>query len=166
MKLWEDSKTSNSIGRAIQAKVSEMTADINKKALSRATGAVNALRTAELKVLKGQRSGKVYRKPYTGSMPLKERRKKGYKSPLYTASAPGEPPARRTGSLRLHWVGDVKTKAISGKGMEVIAVLESQEKYAEDLEKGNSRMKARPYVERIKEKAQPEIEKIYNEPYT
>ncbi len=45
------------------------------------------------------------------------------------------------------------------------AVLESGEKYAAALEKGTSKMAPRPFVERIKEKAMPEIEKIYRESY-
>ena len=85
---------------------------------------------------------------------------------MYTASAPGEPPARRTGNLRLHWNGQVKTGASSGDGVEIIAELESQEPYAALLENGTSKMAARPFVEKIKEEAAPEIQKIYSEPYT
>ena len=59
--------------------------------------AVNAIRNAELEVLRGKRSGRVYRKPHTKSH--------------YTASAPGEPPARRTGNLRLNWNGTVESSA-------------------------------------------------------
>ena len=50
--------------------------------------------------------------------------------------------------------------------MQVIAELESQEKYAAILEKGRSNMAPRPFVEKIREEAAPEIEKIYSEPYT
>lgn len=64
MKLWADTDAINSAGRVVQAKVSEMTADINHQARSRGTRAVNALRNAELEVLKGQRSG---RKQWKGS---------------------------------------------------------------------------------------------------
>lgn len=58
----------------------------------------------------------------------------------------------------------MKTGRSSGGGTEVIAALESQEKYAYYLENGKG-MAPRPFVERIKEKAMPEIEKIYKEPY-
>ena len=61
---------------------------VNREAASRGMRAVNAIRNAELEVLRGKRSGRVYRKPHTKSH--------------YTASAPGEPPARRTGNLRLN----------------------------------------------------------------
>lgn len=165
MKLWADTDSIKSAGRAVQAKVSEMTADINHQARSRGTRAVNELRNAEQEVLKGQRSGRKYRKPYTGSKTKKERKKSGYKPPMYIASAPGEAPARRSGNLRLHWAGDVVARQKQGNGVEVVAVLESQEKYAYYLEEGKG-MEARPFVEKIKEKALPEIEKIYNRPFT
>lgn len=152
MKLWADGK-SGSAGSAIRATVKEQVTDINRQAVSRGVRAVNALRNAELEVLKGQRSGKVYRKPHT-------------KKATYTASAPGEPPARRTGNLRMHWNGQVKSENAPGGGVTVVAELESQEPYAAALEHGTPKMVARPYVEKIKEKAMPEIGRIYKEPYT
>ena len=47
-----------------------------------------------------------------------------------------------------------------------MAELESQESYAAHLENGTSRMAPRPFVEKIKQEATPEIQKIYSEPYT
>lgn len=151
MKLWVDGKV-GSAGSAIRATVKEQVTNINRKVVSRGVRAVNAIRNAELEVLKGQRSGRVYRKPYTKA--------------TYTASAPGEPPARRTGNLRMHWNGQVKSENSSGGGIAVIAELESQESYAGYLENGTSKMAARPFTEKIKEEATPEIKRIYNEPYT
>ncbi len=154
MRLWTETASSNSgrsPGAAVRAKVSEITAKVNRQAASRGVRAVNALRNAELEVLKGQRSGRKYRK-----YPFKS---------TYQASAPGEPPARRTGNLRLHWNGNVKTQAKSG-GVEVIAELESGASYAGYLENGTSNMAPRPFLDRITEKALTEIEKIYSEPYT
>lgn len=153
MKLWVDTEKLGSAGRAVRATIQGQVEEINRQVLSRGVRAVNALRNAELEVLKGQRSGKVYRKPFT-------------KKATYTASAPGEPPARRTGNLRLHWNGQVKKGAASGNGIEVIAELESQEEYASMLENGTEKMAPRPFVEQIKEKAMPEIEKIYGEPFS
>lgn len=150
MKLWVDGKP-GSAGTAIRAAVKDQVGNINRKVVSRGVRAVNALRNAELEVLKGQRSGKVYRKPFSKA--------------TYTASAPGEPPARRTGNLRLHWNGQVKSEKASGDGVSVIAELESQEKYSVYLENGEG-MAPRPFVERIRRKAEPEIKKIYSEPYT
>ncbi len=149
MRLWTEGAV-GSAGRIVRATVKAQVANIDRQVLSRGTRAVNAIRNAELEVLKGQRNGRVYRK-----YPYKTK---------YTASAPGEPPARRTGNLRMHWSGGVKTGRSSGSGIEVIAALESQEKYAYHLENGKG-MAPRPFVERIKDKAMPEIEKIYKEPY-
>ena len=152
MKLWVETDSVHSAGRSVRAKVSEAAAGISRQAASRGVRAVNALRNAELNVLKGQRSGKRYRKyPYKS---------------MYTASAPGEPPARRTGNLRPHWNGQVKKGVSSGNGVEIIAELESQEPYAAALENGTSKMAPRPFVEKIKEEAAPEIQRIYSEHYT
>lgn len=151
MKLWVDGKA-GSAGSAIRATVKDQVTNINRKVVSRGVRAVNAIRNAELEVLKGQRSGKVYRKPHSKA--------------TYTASAPGEPPARRTGNLRMHWNGQVKSENASDGGVAIIAELESQEPYAGYLENGTSKMAARPFVEKIKEEAMPEIQRIYSEPYT
>lgn len=151
MKLWVDGKN-GSVGSAIRATVKEQVADINRKVVSRGVRAVNAMRNAELNVLKGQRSGE-------------RRRKYPYKS-MYRPSVPGEPPARRTGSLRLHWNGQVKSENSANGGVAIVAELESQEPYAGYLESGTHNMEPRPFVEKIKEEAAPEIRKIYGEPYT
>lgn len=123
---------------------------VNRGAASRGMRAVNAIRNAELEVLSGKRSGRVYRKPHTKSH--------------YTASAPGEPPARRTGNLRLNWNGTVESSS-TGSGLRVTAVLESQERYSTYLENGTRRMAPRPFKQPISEKAMPEIERIYHEKY-
>ena len=123
---------------------------VNREAASRGMPAVNAIRNAELEVLRGKRSGRVYRKPHTKSH--------------YTASAPGEPPARRTGNLRLNWNGTVESSS-TGSGLRVAAVLESQERYSTYLENGTRRMAPRPFKQPISEKAMPEIERIYHEKY-
>lgn len=151
MKLWNDGKA-GSAGSAIRATVKGQVAKINRQVVARGVRAVSAMRNAELEVLKGQRSGRTYRKPHSKA--------------TYTASAPGEPPARRTGNLRMHWNGQVKSEGnTAGGGVQIIAELESQEKYAGYLENGTKKMAARPFVDKIKEKATPEIEKIYKEPY-
>lgn len=123
---------------------------VNREAASMGMRAVNAIRNAELEVLRGKRSGRVYRKPHTKSH--------------YTASAPGEPPARRTGNLRLNWNGTVESSS-TGSGLRVTAVLESQERYSTYLENGTRRMAPRPFKQPISEKAMPEIERIYHEKY-
>ena len=151
MKLWVNGKA-GSAGSAVRATVKDQVTNINRKVVSRGVRAVNAMRNAELKVLKGQRSGRVYRKPFSKA--------------TYTASAPGEPPARRTGNLRMHWNGQVKSENASSGGVAIVAELESQEPYAGYLENGTSKMAPRPFVDKIKEEAMPEIQRIYSEPYT
>ena len=134
----------------LKVAVDDTVKKINREAASRGMRAVNAIRNAELEVLRGKRSGRVYRKPHTKSH--------------YTASAPGEPPARRTGNLRLNWNGTVESSS-TGSGLRVTAVLESQERYSTYLENGTRRMAPRPFKQPISEKAMPEIERIYHEKY-
>lgn len=148
--LWKETSP-GSAGAAVRFCVKDIVKDINRKAASRGRRAVEVMRAVEKQVLKGERSGKVYRKyPYKTT---------------YRASAPGEAPAVRTGNLRMHWSGDVDVADNPDGGVTVDAVLESQEEYAYCLEKGKG-MEPRPFVEKIKEKAEPEIRKIYNEPFT
>ena len=172
MKLWTEGENGNP-GKAIRATVRNQVTEINRKAASRGVRAVNAIRNAELEVLKGPRSGRVYKKPGTYGRASKATRAMakdyGHKlrgGQLYRASAPGEAPARRTGNLRQHWSGQVRSDPLSDGGVAIVAELESNEPYAAGLEKGTSKVAARPFVEQIKEKAMPEIQKIYQEPYT
>ena len=113
MKLWVDG-AEGSAGATIRAAVREQVEGINRKVVSRGIRAVNALRNAELEVLKGQRSGRVYKKPGTYGRASKATKELmgdyGHKligGQLYRASAPGEAPARRTGEppYALEWAG-------------------------------------------------------------
>lgn len=73
--------------------------------------------------LTGSRSGRIYRIPGT--------------SRRYTASAPGEAPATRTGDLRTSYRFKVYQKS---------AVVGSPLMYALHLEKGTSKMAPRPHI--------------------
>ena len=115
--------------------------------------AATQLRNTALEVLAGSRSGRKYRVPGT----------KKY----YTASAPGQPPAVRTGSFRNSW----KPSAFQS-GEQYISRIESSLQtdhggylLGEILENGTSRMAARPYAEKIKQQAMPHIIQIYSTPY-
>lgn len=172
MRVYVDTKAVNSAGKTVRVTVSDTVKEINRKAKSRGRSAVNALQNAERHVLGEQGSGRVYRVPGTHGRASKLTRELskdyGHKlrgGKLYRASAPGEPPARRTGNLRLHWNGQAASVITVG-GIKIIAQLESQEPYVGYLENGTSKMAARPFVEKIKEEALPEIRKIYGEPYT
>lgn len=139
-------------GASLRIAVDRVVENVGRQVVSRGTRAVNAIRNAELDVLKGSRGGRVYKKPHS--------------SATYTASAPGEPPARRSGALRLNWHGEVQGGSAGGGGVQVTAVLESEQHYAGYLENGTSKMAPRPYKDKITEKATPEIVAIYNEPYS
>jgi len=107
----------------------------------RARHASVALRNATLEVLRGTRTGRVYRTPRGGR---------------YTASAPGEPPAPRTGTLRRSW-----RPVVSGNN----PAIESNVQYAGYLEYGTSKMARRPYEEKTVDLATPHIQRIYSRPY-
>lgn len=115
--------------------------------------AATQLRNAAIEVLAGSRGGRKYRVPGT----------KKY----YTASAPGQPPAVRTGSFRNSWkpsafqAGDTYVSRIES------SLLTDNGGYllGEILENGTSCMAARPYAEKIKQQAMPHIVQIYSAPY-
>ena len=132
----------------ISIEVAKKVQAIGQQMKSRAVRGSRALKTAELQVLRGQRGGKVYKKPGM--------------STHYTASAPGEPPAVRFHKLRPSFrpVGSTSAGALSVK-----VAIETDTHYAGYLEHGTSKMAARPYVEKIKQQAEPEILSIFNAPY-
>lgn len=139
-------------GGAIAAAVRQVVERVDRQVISRATRGVNAIRNAELDVLKGQRGGRTYKKPGGGT---------------YQASAPGEPPAVRSGALRQNWNGQV-TGGMSGGGVAISLELISMEtKYNDYMEHGTpgGMIAPRPYVDRITQKALPEVKAIYSEPY-
>ena len=124
---------------------------------SRGMRAANELRNASQLVLRGQRGGRIYRVPGTKS--------------YYTASAPGEPPAVRTGSFRSGWQAKQEVTG-SADNTKIRSYIESNTRTDNGryllgaiLEDGTSRMAPRPYQQKIQEKALPNIKKIYKEPY-
>lgn len=125
---------------------------------SRGYRAANELRNASQLVLRGQRSGRRYRVPGT-------RRH-------YTASAPGEPPAVRTGAFRASWQPKQRVDVGTNNQVSVKSYIESRQrtdngKYnlGSMLENGNGKMAPRPYKEKVQEKAKPKIIEIYKAPY-
>lgn len=136
----------------------------------------NELRNNAMLVLRGQRSGRRYNVPGTGRMRYYKRGSKDGKHKAgtatityrkYTASAPGEPPAVRTGAFRASW--QATSRVVYGS---YISRIESDIRtengsytLGEILEHGTSRMAPRPYQDEILEKTKPEILRIYNEPY-
>ena len=163
---------------ALRAMTADLVRQAGQEVKSRGFRVANELRTASNHVLSGQRHGRRYIIPGTGRWHYKRGKRvvigreednygrKGRKKygrlagkawityRHYTASAPGEPPAVRTGMFRLGW---------------------KQRSYAEDLanghllgemlENGTSRMAPRPYQQRVIDRAMPKVLGIYNEPY-
>ena len=145
------------ISMEFEAKWQELQNSIKHQMISRSYRGSQELRNAAVdEVLKGNGSGRRYRVPGT----------KQY----YTASAPGEPPANRTGLFRISWHPNAKIGA-SGEGFSVISEIENNVTVpkgyllGELLEEGTSKMAPRPHHERIQEAALPDIMRIYNEPY-
>lgn len=76
--------------------VNKTVEEIQQKAKQRGYQAANVLTNEVKKVLSGQRSGRVYKVNKTGGKPQnskKDKRKSKKSGVVYTASAPGEPPA-------------------------------------------------------------------------
>lgn len=136
---------------AFEHEYKERIKEIKWKMKARGARASLELRNAAILTLRGQGKGRVYRVPGT-------RRK-------YTASAPGDVPAVRTGTYRMAW----KPRSMITENT-VTARIENPTKVGryvlgELLEDGTSKMDSRPHLEKIKEKARPKIERIFNEPY-
>lgn len=140
----------------IEVECEEVARKVLQGVKSRGMRASNELRNASLLVLRGQRSGRRYRVPGTKRH--------------YTASAPCEPPAMRTGTFRASW--QPKQEVTGGAdSVSVRSYIESNAKTPNGhhlgtiLENGTSRMAPRPYKEKVQKKALPKIKKIFKEPY-
>lgn len=151
----------------IDEAVKDRVDSIRKQVQSRSHRAANELRNSALLVLRGQRSGQRYKVPGTYRRQRDKTDGKMKNGRYYTASAPGEPPAVRTGTFRNSWQTDTKAD-----GDLYISRIESDLKtdgggyiLGEVLEEGTSRMAPRPYVDRTLAKAEPKIHQIFSEPY-
>lgn len=141
--------------------------DIKKQIESRAYRAANELRNSALIVLRGQRNGRRYKVPGTFGRHRDKTDGKMKNGRYYTASAPGEPPAVRTGTFRNSW--QPTSRVVFGSYISRIEsdVTTDNGRYnlGELLEKGTPRMDPRPHHERIQKHAESKIFRIYNEPY-
>ncbi|MEA4922156.1 MAG: hypothetical protein VB031_02175 [Eubacteriaceae bacterium] len=141
----------------IEQVLRNLSSEINAEVKNRTYRAGQALRTELLdNVLTGSRSGRTYRLPNTRAR--------------YTASAPGEPPAIRTGAYR----GSFTVKSEGGgseTGGTYHAIVGSELRVknghllSDYLENGNSRIAPRPHLSKALEAARPEIIRIFNERY-
>jgi HK97 gp10 family phage protein len=94
------------------------------------------------KTLTGQRHGRVYRVV-------------GTKHAYYTASAPGEPPAVRTGRLR----NSIKYVIVGG-GLRLLGRVGTSLDYAPHLEFGTRNMAPRPFLMPTYEKERLKLKRI------
>ena len=144
-----------------------ITDGIDQEMRKRSYQAANELRNAALLVLRGQRSGRRYKVPGTYKLQMYKVAGKKKHGRYYTASAPGEPPAVRTGTFRNSWqpenhmafgsyISRISSDARTDNGRFTLG---------EILENGTRRMAPRPHHDRIREKAEPQIVKIYEKPY-
>ena len=133
-----------SYGIDVSSLVNQVVNQVNAELPARAQAASQKLRNAAQQVLRGQRNGRVYRITGGGR---------------YRASAPGEPPAVRTGTLRRSW------RAVTHGTNGINPAIETNVPYAGYLEHGTSRMAPRPFEERIIKLAKPEIVAIYSKPF-
>lgn len=131
----------------------------------RAYRGANELRNASLLVLRGQRSGRRYKVPGTYRRQRDKTDGKMKRGRYYTASAPGEPPAVRTGVFRMSWQPKAEKNGNTYK-----SIIESRVKAGDYvlgalLEDGTSKMAPRPHHDAIKQKALPKVLRIYKENY-
>ena len=153
----------------VEKAIEEAVEDIKKQVEARTYTAANELRNSALNVLRGSRSGRVYKVPGTYRRQRDKLSGKMKNGRYYTASAPGEPPAMRTGTFRRSW--KPTAKALFGS---YIARIESDARtdngrylLGEILEDGTpgGQMAPRPHHERILKHAEPKIVRIYSAPY-
>lgn len=151
----------------ITREIHNATEQIQHQMEIRSFRAANELRNAALLVLRGQRSGRRYKVPGTYRRQRDKADGKMKNGRYYTASAPGEPPAVRTGTFRNSWqphvykvygsiISRIESDVRTDNGRHILGDV---------LEEGTARMAPRPYQDRVLEKAEPRIRKIYSEPY-
>jgi len=154
-------------GSTIEVAVEKITESIKQQMEARSYKAANELRNAALLVLRGQRSGRRYKVPGTYRRQIDRATGTMRNGRYYTASAPGEPPAVRTGTFRNSWqpsahvvfnsyISRIESDIRTDNGRYILGDL---------LEDGTSKMAPRPYKDRIIEKADSEIRQIFRRPY-
>lgn len=154
-------------GPSFEAITGAVTTEIRHQMESRSYRAANELRNSALIVLRGQRTGRRYKVPGTHRRQRDKVTGKMRNGRYYTASAPGEAPAVRTGTFRLSW--QPEARVVLGSYISRISsdvrTDDGKHVLGDVLEEGTSRMEPRPHHDRILDHAEPRIYRIYNEPY-
>jgi hypothetical protein len=148
-----------------KTKVKEFNEQLEKKLEDQLKVASFIIHGQVLRDLAGQKSGFEYPVPGTGKVVDMEKtlpngRKFYYRklvgATMYTASAPGEAPAVRTGDLRT----DYKAKVV-GRGMKAEGQVGSNLEYAPWLEKGTANMHPRPHLLPAMKKSKSKVLKAF-----
>lgn len=188
--------TPENAAAVIEATTQQIVDNVGHQVKSRAFWVSNELQNSLNMVLRGARHGRQYNIPGVARMQYKKgkrvvvgyeasnygrkgkkiwRREAGtakiiYKK--YTASAPGEPPAVRTGAFRGSWHRKTYVGAYTGYDFTVHSVTESALRVGKKgwllgdlLDEGTENMAPRPYKQRTIDRAMPKVRKIYREPY-
>lgn len=142
-------------GDIVTVMANEKVQKIRQEMPNRAYRAANALRNAELNVLAKQagHGGRRYRIPGTRK--------------YYTASAPGEVPAIRTGTFRSSWRPKVRSTGDVHKSIIESTYKAGKYVLGDILENGTpgGQMAPRPHHDKILKEARPAILRIYEEDY-
>lgn len=145
----------------------EIAEKIQRQMESRAVRASYELYNSSQIILRGQRSGRRYKVPGTYKRQRDPSDGKMKNGRYYTASAPGEAPAVRTGAFRMSW--QPYARRVYGVYFSRIEsdlrVDNGKHNLGQLLEEGTRRMEPRPFEERIIKHAEKSINRIYSEPY-
>lgn len=141
-----------SITPSLEEAVAALLQSLQQQTAARTFQAAAELHRAAVLVLSAAGSGRRYRLTGGGS---------------YTASAPGEPPAPRTGAFRDGWTPTVSAEGncFSARIVNTVHTANGGWLLGGILEEGTSRMAPRPYKERIVETALSGILRIYEAPF-
>ena len=155
---------------AIRAAVADLVTQAGQEVKSRGVRTANELKNASNHVLSGQRHGRRYKIPGTYRLQMDKATGKKRHGRYYTASAPGEPPAVRTGGFRARWAQRTYAEDLGGGECNVHGTIMHYQRVnghllGEILEEGKRRMAPRPYKQRVIDRALPRVIKIYKEPY-
>lgn len=154
-------------GSTIDEVIGTVSARIRHEMESRAWKAALELRNSSQIILRGQRSGRRYKVPGTYRRQKDPTDGKAKNGRYYTASAPGEPPAVRTGTFRNSWQpsAHVTDKRYVSKIESDVMTDNGKYNLGEVLENGTKRMAPRPHHDRILQHAEQRIVRIYDQPY-
>ena len=131
-----------SAGAQLEIAVKKTVEEINRAAVSRARRGTNILRNSALTVLSQETFGRVYR--------------------YGVASVPGATPNPQTGNLRRNWRELPVGITGGGGGVRIRIAIHSDIFYQQFLERGTRKMAPRPHMDKIRDKAYPEIANLFS----